>query len=410
MRYARGPTLEIATLLAQSALAHPENPVLARLGERLSQQVAQGQRADGTCQGATGWTLQRLLVTTVECVKAARAFEGTAAAKQRGTAVQIKASGAFERNIGRVSDGYTAAALLTSGALSDTTSQALKKLLLSKIETLPDGQATLKPEDNIVRPDGASPSEIEATAMAILALPGDPLAVALGTQLLSNYNPYLGFGDGRTNLIALQAVIQLFATKVPSSVKIILERDGQQIGTSTFDAAALKDVMSLESEAAGSSGKHFWKVSAEPAVAGLGFSLNVVAFTPFQDEPGGGLDLKIQAPAHFKVGQKSQLQLAIAAPAGIELALKLGLPAGVQVDAESLTNLVSNGTLGRFETEDGSVTLHLPAARPGAIQQLPLTVVPTLAGRLSAAETSLTPEQSRGQGKNFAPQKWAIDP
>ena len=68
--------------LAEAALAHPENPVLARLGERLAAQVAQAQRPDGTCQGADGWTLQRLLVTTGDCVRAVKASQASPRAKQ----------------------------------------------------------------------------------------------------------------------------------------------------------------------------------------------------------------------------------------------------------------------------------------------------------------------------------------
>ena len=104
MQHARSPSVDAATLLTEAALAHPENPVLQRLGERLALQVSMSQRADGTCQGATGWTLQRLLVTTAECVRAVNASTVTPAAKQRATAVTLKASGAFERNQARVAD------------------------------------------------------------------------------------------------------------------------------------------------------------------------------------------------------------------------------------------------------------------------------------------------------------------
>ena len=48
-----GRTLDVdrATLLAEAALAHPNNPVLARLGERAAMYLAQHQRPVGRVAG-----------------------------------------------------------------------------------------------------------------------------------------------------------------------------------------------------------------------------------------------------------------------------------------------------------------------------------------------------------------------
>ena len=50
------------------------------------------------------------------------------------------------------------------------------------------------------------------TALAVLALSGvkDAPLADLGTTLLGGYSIQLGWGDGRANLVAMQAVLSLF--------------------------------------------------------------------------------------------------------------------------------------------------------------------------------------------------------
>ncbi len=410
MRHARAPSVEAATLLAEGALAHPDNPVLARLGERLATQVAQAQRPDGTCQGADGWTLQRLLVTTAECVRAVKASEKTPTAKQRATAVTVKASGAFERNAARVTDGYTAAAILSSGAVGDTLKEKLEALVLAGLETTADGAKYLKVEPGVQRPDGAAPSTYEATALAVLALLGNEKAPVadLGTYLLGGYNPVWGWGDGRTNLVALRAAVLLFKDPVPQSVRLVLERDGRVLAEGEFGAAKLQELVTLEGEATGSSGRHTWRVRAEPAVPGLGYSLTLAAFVPWKSEPGGGLDLRTKLPDKLSVGRSAELELTASMPSDLATTLKLALPAGVQPDTTSLEALVDADKVQRYETEDGAVTLHLPPLTAGAVWEAKLKVVPTLAGKLQSSASKLGPEGQPAKAKAFAPLTWTI--
>lgn len=410
MRHARAPSVDTATLLAEAALAHPDNPVLARLGERLATQVAMAQRADGTCQGANGWTLQRLLVTTADCVRAAKASTATPAAKQRATAMTLKASGAFERNLGRISDGYTAAALLASGAISGSVADGLKKLVKDALKDADDGAKYLPVDEGVVRADGATPSTYEATALAILALTGDadaPLA-DLGTYLLSGYSALWGWGDGRANLVCLRAAVQLFQDPVPAGVKVTLERDGVTMASGELSAAALTDVLTLDADASGSTGKHTWTVKADPAVPGLGYAFTLVAFTPWKDEPGGGLQLTTKLPDALAVGRAADVELTAAVPANLAAAIELSLPAGVQADTPSLDALVSSGKVLRYETQDGQVTLHVPPLSAGAVFSANVKVVPTLAGTLHAAPSTVMPEGRRQQAKAFMPLTWVV--
>lgn len=411
MQYSRAPSLDTATLLTEAALAHPQNPVLVRLGERLAMQVALGQRADGTCQGETGWTLQRLLVTTADCVRASRASMDSPAARQRATAVTLKASGAFERNAARVNDGYTAAAILASGALTGGAGDALRKLVLEKLTDGGDGAKYLAVDPGVVRADGVAPSTWEATAMAILALDGvkDAPLADLGTYLLSGYSTWAGWGDGRANLVALRAAVKLFKDPVPAGVKITLLRDGKELSSGSFDANTLKDVLTLDADATGSSGAHEWTIKAEPAVPGLGYALQLVSYAPWKDEPGGGLELQTTLPKSLKVGLSADVKLTAAMPGGTPMKLALSLPAGVQADSTSLTKLVSSGAIVRYETEDGLVTLHLPSQSNGALWEHELKVTATLAGTLHSGASSLAPEYAAGRKREFAPVTWRIE-
>jgi hypothetical protein len=412
IRHARSPDVPSAVLLAEAAFAHAENPVLGRLGERLANQVAAAQRPDGTCQGADGWTLQRLLVTTAGCVQAVRSAQGTPAQKQRASAVAIRAQGAFERNLARIDDGFTAAAILASGSVSGTIADTLKDKVLKAITNGTDGAKLLPVDNGVVRADGNRPSVAEATALAVLALQGDEKQAAvvadLGTWLLSNYSPVYGWGDGQANLAALRAVTLIFKSPVPPDVKISLERDGQPIVSGVLDAAHLHDVLTLEALTPGSKGNHTWGVKADPAVPGLGFSLTLMAHRPWKDELASGLEYTAKLPAKLEVGKPGELELTVAAPANTETKLKLALPAGVQADTPSLDALVDAHTIIRFDTEDGAITLHFPPSNAGATVSLKLKVVPTLAGTLHPAATTFEPEGRPQLVSSFKPAVWVV--
>lgn len=410
VRHARAPTPEVALLLTEAALTQGDNPVLARLGERLADQVARSQRPDGTCQGATGWTLQRLLVATAACVRAVDAAASQSdAGRRRASAVRVKAEGAFERNLARIDDGYTAAAIVASGAVQGTLAEGLKEKVRAALVSA-DGTATLPVPIGVVRADGTTPSVEEATALAVLALEGDAAAPVadLGSALLGSYNPRFGWGDGQTNLAALRAVLVLFKEPLPSSVALTLSRDGQPVLQGTFDAARLQEVVTLEAQADGSSGAHRWSLRAEPAVPGLGFALTLAAHVPWADGPDDGVRLEVTLPNKLVVGQSASVALLAALPAGADTALRLSLPAGVQVDGPSLVALVNSGTIRRYETEDGAVTLHLPALSAGSSFAASLKVVPTLAGTLRTPPSQLTPEDRPQQARDFAPKTWVV--
>lgn len=395
VRHARNPDLSAAMVLAEAALSHPENPVLQRLGERMAATVAAAQRPDGTFGGGMGWTLQRLLVVSAEANRAVAAAAGQSpAARRRAQGVRLRGSAFFERNLRRIEDGYTAAAILASGALDGSPAGVLQKIVREAVQARPDGTRFLPVAEGVVRPDGLPPSLVEATALAVLALQGDAQAASwlpdLGGFLLAGYAPGAGWGDGRSNLQALSALQALFADPLPEKVEIELKLDGRTVASDTFQARRQRDLLVLEAPAAGAAGEHTWSVEARPALPGLGFAFTLHCWTPWKKEPGGGgLELSVELPRRLAVGLPAEAVLAAVAPAEHALVVRHALPAGVQADRPSLEALVQAGEISGFEAEDGAVTLRVPPRRPGQTVRLRYRVIPTLHGTLYGAASSV---------------------
>ncbi|WP_338870969.1 alpha-2-macroglobulin family protein [Myxococcus stipitatus] len=410
LRLSRAPDVASAALLVEGALLHPNNPVLARLGERLAGVVAAAQRPDGTCQGGDGWSLQRLLVATADCAQAVASAGGTPAGFRRSARFTTLAAGALERNRAHVKDGYTAAALLASGLAKGALRDSLRAQVRDALKTREDGSAYLPVETGVVAANGESPSEAEATALAVLGLEGDekaPLA-DLGTSLLSRYRPAEGWGGGRANRVALRAVVTLFKAPLPSRVRVVLERDGQVVTEGTYDAQALREVRVLEASAVGSAGAHAWTVRAEPAVPGLGYSLMLSAAVPWKREGPDGGELVIDSPREARVGQPVEVAVRVSTPAGLALELKHSLPVGVQVDPTSLDALVAEGSVSSWTSEDGAVTLKLPRREPGDSFQETFRVIPTLAGTFQTGASWLWGENRLLEISYVPPATWTV--
>ena len=418
---ARTPSLSVGLSLAGPALAHPDDPMLARLGDRLLGQLAQTQRPDGTFGGDDGgrWTLQRLLVATAQATRAADAAAAAPGAPAdvaaRGRVAQrigLQASAAFERNGAQVTDGYTAAAMLASGATSGALADRLEALVLDAIDDRPDGTRVLPVPAGVTRFDGTTPSTLEATALATLALQGraDPAVVSdLGAAVLAGWRPGAGWGDGATDLVALQAVLALFSDPLPDAVTVTLSRDGVPVSSRTLDAAALRDLAVIDVPAPGAAGAHTWSVSAEPAVPGLGFDLALQAWVPWlAAAPAGGLELDVAVPEGLRLGRRADLRLTAAAPAGRPIVLSQGFPAGVQVDTEALDRLVASGELRGFSVEDGRVRLELPALAAAQTARLVVPVTPTLSGTLHAGAATLQVEDRDDLSVTVPPAAWRI--
>ncbi len=418
IRHGRSLDVETATLLTEAALGHSGNPVVMRLGERAAGYLVQQQRPDGTFGGGGGveWTLQRILVTTADATRAVGAATSgptvTPAARQRALGVAIAASGAFERHLGQIDDAYTAAAVLASGAVKGALADKLRQRVKDAMVASADGAKYLAVGDNVVRADGARPSTIEATALAVLALKDDPqaalanLGADLGATLLGSYDPVMGWGDGRTNLVAMRAVLELFKTPVPADVTITLTMDGKPIVSGVLDRAKLREVLVLEGPAAALAGAHTWEIKAEPAVPGLGYSLTLEGWVPWSKAAGvEGLELALPETVNGTVGKPTDIAIRAVAPSGMDLHIQHALPAGVQVDTPSLEALVEAETIERFVVSTGKVDLYVSAMDPGETFAASYRVIPTLAGRLHSSASLI---EGGATVNHVPPSEWIV--
>lgn len=394
MRRTLAPDLPTAALYAEAALAHPENPVMTRLADRLLDTLAAEQRPDGTFGGASGWTAQRLLVATADASAAVRAgaIRGKAG-EQRAARVSLRAGAAFERLAGQIQDPCTAAAVLVSGAAPERLAAKLREQVREAVIQREDGARALPAPDGALRADGRPFTETECTALAALALKGDaetPWVADLGAALLGAYAPGWGWGDGRTNQLSLRAVLALFQEPIPESVRIELRMDGRPVLEGRLDGDRRKEVVVLEAPAGDAGGEHTWTVTATPAVPGLGYQLALRSWGPWPEETEeGGSRIELLVPDDLAVGAASELLVRALAPAGSPLAARLPLPAGLQVDDAALAALAAEGRIERWDAEDGLLTLELPALQSGQIAELRLRVIPTLSGTLQSGAATL---------------------
>jgi hypothetical protein len=411
IRAGRNLDVDRATLLVEAALAHPQNPVLSRLGERAAAFLAKSQRPDGTFAGGTGWTLQRVLVATADATRAVGAANLSTTERQRAQGVAMRAAGAFERNSEQVQDPYTAATILASGGAKGAFAEKLRERVRNGLKAELDGSMYLDVPTGVVRSDGAVPSRVEATALAVLALQGDPKApmADLGATLLGSYSPERGWGDGRANLSCMQAVVELFKTPVPEGVKISLLMDGVPVTEGTLNREALKEVLTLEAPApaTGLAGSHTWKIVAEPPVPGLGYSLALKGYVPWKKQTTEqGLEMEVTGTTQAaQVGKPVELTLVATAPSGNEVKIVQSLPAGVQIDTASLDALVTEGTVTKFEAAEGKLELTMPPLDPGQLYTVKYKVIPTLAGTLRSAASTI----SMGSTKfSVPPMQWTV--
>jgi alpha-2-macroglobulin family protein len=412
IRDARSPSAGTAALLAEAALAHPDNPVIGRLGERLADTVARSQRPDGTFAGETGWTLQRLLVASADGVRAVLAAHESSAQKQRAERVRLLAEGAFERNLERVEDAYTAAAIAASGAVDGSIAERLRQKIRDKIAKTKDGGASLVPESGVTRADGLEPSSVEATALAVLALIGDDNAKAilpdLGATLLAAYDPRRGWGDGETNLAALRAVLALFKNPLPAKVKVTLSLDDRALGEGVLEGARLREVFPIDADLPNTSGKHTFRIVSDPPVPGLGYSITWRTYEPWKAVEGEkGMELSVEAPKSLTVGKSAEIAVVASAAAGIALSLRISLPAGVEPDKPSLDALVSSGVVLSYRTEEGAVSFEARAREPGQTFEARFKVIATLAGKLHSGPSTIHAAQG-GEEFYATPRTWTI--
>ncbi|MCB9777233.1 MAG: hypothetical protein H6742_01550 [Alphaproteobacteria bacterium] len=392
LRHARAPDLTTAMILLPGAAAHPDAPVLARLRDRLADQLARGQRPDGTVMDGSGWTVQRMLAATALATAAVRDAAADDAGHRRADRMRIAAGAAFERQAAQIRDPYTAALVLRSGAASPGLEATLRAMVRGAISDADDGSKRMTVPTDARRPDGSRPTGAECTALAALVLADSEPAVAadLAAGVLGAWRAGFGWGDGQTDLVATQAVARLLRDPLPDEISVVVSRDGEEVTRGVLTGDRRSELLVLDAAGGSARGMHRWSVRAEPAVPGLAFSFALQSWVPWPDaDPAAGVEVELDLPAGMRVGRKAGLQLSIAAPARTALDVELPLPAGVQVDGDALDALVSAGDLSGWNSQDGLLELSLPG-RDATSWRATIPVVPTLQGTLHAAAVQVT--------------------
>jgi hypothetical protein len=397
-----------ATLLSQADLTSTDNPVLQRLGARAADYLAQNQLPDGTFKGPDGRTVQHVLVASAEAVRAVRALQTSAEDKRRATAVSARALSTFTQTISHVEDGYTAAVILATDVVSGVLAEDLRVRVLASLKTSDDGARYVEVADGVVRADGAIPTRSEATAMAVLALGDDPKAPLsdLGATLLGAYNAEQGWGDGRANIVCMQAVLQLFKEPIARDVRITLSMDGKPVLEGLLDRNKMHHVVTMDAPAPGLANSHEWKIEAEPKVPGLGYALTLESWIPWEKSSvQQGVELSLPETVKSKVGVATPITITAAAPSGMALHIRHAIPAGVQVDTASLEALVAASTIQRFVVVDGAVDLYVAERAKGQVFSATSRVIPTFAGTLHGSASQI---EAGGATFYVPPATWSI--
>jgi hypothetical protein len=285
--------------------------------------------------------------------------------------------------------------------------------VVESINQRKDGSRVMAVAKGVVRSDGGRPTELEATALAVLALDGHEGSKTwwadLGASLLAGYRPARGWGDGRANLVCLRAVQALFSDPIPEKVRIVLSMDGQTLAQGELSGRKVRDVLSLSAPVPKVRGRHIYRVIADPPLPGLGFRLTLQSWEPWEARPPkAGLELKIEVPDGLRAGQATGLVLTALAPAGMALEIRHALPAGVQPDPTSLQALVSAGTISGFNVEEGLVLFEVPVRQPGKVFQARYRVVPTFAGTLLSSASTIAPSYRPDRAFVVPPTAWKI--
>ncbi len=422
LRHTRAPGTAMAALFTQAAMSHLESPVLRRVGARMVQLLAKEQRPDGSFTEGSGWTVQRVVVVTAEAARAAQAAQEVlsnakptpqnVSERLAARSITVRATGALDRFGDDVKDPYTAASILASGAAPKARVAALRALVRDAVEVQEDGSRVLKPPEDVVRPDGRRPTLVEATALAALALkddPDTPWVSDLGAAVIGAYRPTRGWGDGRTNLLCLGAVMALFKDPIPDSVEVVLELDGKPFASGSMNPSEKMDPLILNHPAPMAAGKHTWTVRSTPAVPGLGYTLELLARVPWpKQKAASGLELAIEVPGQLKVGRPAKISVQAMAPSGVATEVVHMLPAGVQLDEASLKRLVKDKTIRSYEASDGQVILRLAPLAPGVPFQASYEVIPTLAGTLHTQASRIVAKGGRRSVWNLRPTLWVV--
>ncbi len=390
---ARSPDAGRAVDLLLSLSDPGEHELAIELVPRLVDVVTHGQRADGTWSRGGTATLQRILVETAV---AARALPEDA------TGPRLRAAGAIERHGAEIDDVYTASVVLAAGLVTGEQQTRLRQLVIDALTTTHAGAASVAVPVGVHNPWGTRPAKAEVLAWTWLALhdAGHQAAGDLLSELMSGWSARAGFGAGRADAVALEAI----ATGLPGTtdpVTVSLSIGGRVVATAALDPSqpkvpAVLDARPSEGEVV---------LSVVPEVPGLAFLATRRSWVPWSGaDRQPGVEVEVSG-RDLAVGREGELTLEVAAPSGSRLTIEQGLPAGCAVDEVSArARAAAVGAEIRVFTD--RVVVQTRAFSAGEVLSLTLPVTPAFAGRYSTVPLAVAVDGGRPVA--MAPMDWRV--
>jgi hypothetical protein len=355
----------------------------------LADKLVGAQHPDGTWSWKAQSTLQQVLVQT--------AHAATALPEDRTTA-RLRAAGACERHAPAVEDPFTAAVLLGSGLAGEGLAETLLERVREGLARDEHGVASVEVPRGVVSAWGRPPSEVEALAWTVLALPeGDADRGALAAELAGRWTPGIGFGAGRADIVAVRALLAAVpGASAPTEAQLWI--DGAMASAGALDPTdpgapvVLRGAVTAAGEA---------RLVLEPPVDGVVWTAVRRSWVPLDPSSAGlaGVEVEVRAE-ELQAGVEGTLSLAVSAPAGVRLTIEQGLPAGATVDAERATGGVATVLPDRVRIE--------VAAAGGGVHEIGLPVTPAFGGRFTTAPLRITVDG--GASGVWAPMAWTARP
>lgn len=393
--YAVNPDPATATDLLLVTRGISDHELASAAAARLTREVADAQRADGTWARQDTAPLQQVLVQTALAVRAL---------PNDAELARSRARGAFERHLRRVEDPYTASAILATGLLDKDSASVLEKLLIDAIVER-DGARVLTVPDGVKNAWGWTPSRAEALAWATLALqPRADLTWRgdLVGELLQGYAPGAGFGAGAADVLVLDALLGALPP-APRPVEVSLLLDGQIVARGTVDPGQPKLPVRLMAQPG--AGAHTITLQTASEVPGLGFAATLRDWVPWTgSEALPGVDVEVDV-GPMRLGREGTVTVTLAAPSGVGVDVVVPLPAGAQVDAASVRDPAGAVTA---TVRPDAVLLHARPFGAGEIVSVTIPVQPAFAGRFATAPVQVSAD--RGAGVALAPPAWTVAP
>lgn len=374
---ARAPDPGLAADLLGSIRGETRHPQVQELIPRLVQTVVNGQRPDGTWSRRPSSTIQAVLVETATAVHALPETEPGA---------RLRASAAVERYIREVKDPYTAAVILASdlarGGLEDGLRKIVTEALVTDEET---GEPRVVVPAGVVNAWGVRPTRTEMLAWTVLALPTDVLRGDLAAQLMQGWSATRGFGAGRADAVALQAITSAFGG-VSGPVDVSLAIDGVVVASGKLDPAQPMLPVMLGAKPGGADPSI--TLTTTPPVPGLAFVATRRSWVPWTDaDRVAGVEVEVAVPT-LKLGTEGEITLTAAAPSGVSLRIEQGLPSGADVGAGAREQAAALGATLQILTD--RVVIVTRPFQAGEVLTLALPITPAFAGRFQTGPLLLS--------------------